>query len=148
RGSHSLLAWPAPPISCKASRSVHASTTLMSTVAEPPSELNRSIGFWQMTLYGAGSMLGAGIYGLIGKAAGEMGSAVWLAFLAAMVAALLTGLSYASLGSRYPRAGGAAFITQRAWNRGLLTHMVGMAVACSGFTSIAAGARVIGENLQ
>lgn len=120
----------------------------MDNPAEPQSELNRSIGFWQMTLYGAGSMLGAGIYGLIGKAAGEMGSAVWLAFMAAMVAALLTGLSYASLGSRYPRAGGAAFITQRAYKHGLLTHMVGLAVACSGFTSIAAGARVIGENLQ
>lgn len=120
----------------------------MDNPAEPHSELNRSIGFWQMTLYGAGSMLGAGIYGLIGKAAGEMGSAVWLAFMAAMVAALLTGLSYASLGSRYPRAGGAAFITQRAYKHGLLTHMVGLAVACSGFTSIAAGARVIGENLQ
>jgi amino acid transporter len=32
---------------------------------------------------------------------GELGSAVWLGFLVAMVAALLTGLSYASLGSRY-----------------------------------------------
>jgi amino acid transporter len=30
---------------------------------------------------------------------------LWLGFLVAMVAALLTGLSYASLGSRYPRAG-------------------------------------------
>ena len=29
--------------------------------------LRRSIGLWQMTLYGAGSMLGAGIYGLVGQ---------------------------------------------------------------------------------
>ena len=42
--------------------------------------LRRSIGLWQMTLYAAGSMLGAGIYGLIGQVAGEMGSAIWLAF--------------------------------------------------------------------
>ena len=67
--------------------------------------LRRSIGLWQMTLYAAGSMLGAGIYGLIGRVAGEMGSAIWLAFLLSLVAAGLTGLSYASLGSRYPRAG-------------------------------------------
>ena len=73
--------------------------------------LRRSIGLWQMTLYAAGSMLGAGIYGLIGQVAGEMGSAIWLAFLLSLVAAGLTGLSYASLGSRYPRAGGAAYIT-------------------------------------
>ena len=69
-------------------------------------QLMRTIGLGQMVFYSAGSMLGAGIYGLIGKAAGELGSAVWLGFLLAMVAALLTGLSYASLGSRYPRAGG------------------------------------------
>ena len=116
------------------------------TGSEPT--LQRSIGLWQMTLYGAGSMLGAGIYGLIGQVAAEMGSAIWLAFALSLVAAGLTGLSYASLGSRYPRAGGAAYITQRAYRHSLLTHVVGLTVACSGFTSIAAGARVVGENLQ
>ena len=110
--------------------------------------LRRSISLWQMTLYSAGGMLGAGIYGLIGQVAGEVGSAIWLAFALSLVAAGLTGLSYASLGSRYPRAGGSAYITQRAYRRSLLTHVVGLTVACSGFTSIAAGARVVGENLQ
>ena len=57
----------------------------------------RSIGLWQMTLYGAGSMLGADIYGLVGQVAAEMGSAIWLAFLLSLVAAGLTGLSYAPL---------------------------------------------------
>ena len=71
--------------------------------------LQRTIGLWQMTLYGADSMLGAGIYGLLGQVAAEMGSAVWLAFALSMVAAGLTGLSYASLGSRYPRAGRCRF---------------------------------------
>lgn len=110
--------------------------------------LRRSIGLWQMILYGTGSMLGAGIYGLIGRAAAEMGSAVWLAFLVAMVAALLTGLSYASLGSRYPRAGGAAYVAQRAYRHGLLPRAVGLTMAAAGVTSIAAGARMISENLQ
>jgi amino acid transporter len=110
--------------------------------------LRRTIGIWQMTFYGMGSMLGAGIYGLIGVAAGEMGSAVWLAFLISLIAALLTGLSYASLGSRYPRAAGSAFVIQRAYNHNLLTHVAGLAVAASGITSMAAGARVIGVNLQ
>jgi basic amino acid/polyamine antiporter, APA family len=64
--------------------------------------LHRSIGPFQMTLYGLGSMLGSGIYGLIGQAAAQVGNAVWLAFLVALVAALLTALTYASLGSRYP----------------------------------------------
>ena len=72
--------------------------------SEREPQLRRSIGPAQMALYGLGSMLGAGIYGLIGKAAGVAGNAVWLAFIVALVAALLTALSYASLGSRYPRA--------------------------------------------
>jgi amino acid transporter len=109
--------------------------------------LRRTIGLWQMVLYGSGSMLGSGIYGLIGQAAGAMGAAVWAAFLIALVGAGLTAFSYASLGSRYPRAGGAAYVTQRAYRHGLLTHGVGIAVACSGLTSIAAGARVIADNL-
>jgi len=118
------------------------------TAAMPRQELVRAIGPMQMTLYAAGSMMGAGIYGLIGKAAGQVGAMVWASFLVALVAALLTGLSYACLASRYPRAGGAAYVTHRAFDRGLLTHLVGMATACSGLTSIAAGAWVIGENLN
>lgn len=114
---------------------------------EPP-QLLRAIGPVQMMLYGAGSMMGAGIYGLVGKAAGQIGSAVWLSFLAALVAALFTGLSYAALGSRYPRAGGAAYMTHHAFRMPLLTHIVGMATAFSGLTSIATGALVIAENLQ
>jgi len=110
--------------------------------------LLRTLGLWQVALYATGSMLGAGIYGLIGRAAGELGSAVWLGFLMSLVIALLTGFSYASLGSRYPKAGGAAFITQRAYKRGLLTYMVGATVACSGMTSMAAGASVVAQNLQ
>ena len=74
----------------------------------------------QLALYGLGSMLGAGIYGLIGKAAGQVGNAVWLAFVVALIAALLTALSYASLGSRYPRAAGAAYVTERAFGLPML----------------------------
>ena len=62
--------------------------------------LARSIGLFALIVYGIGDMIGAGIYGTIGVAAGKMGNAVWLAFLVSMVAALLTGLSYASLASR------------------------------------------------
>ena len=44
--------------------------------SEREPQLRRSIGPAQMALYGLGSMLGAGIYGLIGKAAGVAGKAV------------------------------------------------------------------------
>jgi amino acid transporter len=123
-------------------------TTAAPATAPQAPALARSIGPVQMTLYGLGSMLGAGIYGLIGQAAGAVGNAVWLAFLVAMVAALLTALSYASLGSRYPRAGGAAYVTQRAYGMPLLSFVVGMTLVCSGLTSVATQSRVFAANLQ
>lgn len=109
--------------------------------------LHRTIGPFQMTLYGLGSMLGSGIYGLLGQAAGQVGNAVWLAFLVALVAALLTALSYASLGSRHPHAGGAAFVTERAYRSPLVGFVVGLAVACSALTSVATQSRVFAANL-
>src|SRR6218665_2837555 len=100
-------------------------------MTDQPQKLNRHIGLFALIVYGVGDILGSGIYGLVGKAAGEMGNAVWMAFLTSMIAAGLTGLSYASLGSRYPKAGGASYITHRAFGKTLLAYVVGMAVLCS-----------------
>ena len=108
-------------------------------------ELKRTIGTGQLMLYGVGSMMGAGIYGLVGKGAGIMGGAVWMAFLLAMGAALLTGLSYASIASRYPRA---AYATHRAFNQPWLSYLVGLTVVASGIASISAGSKVIAVNLN
>lgn len=122
-------------------------TTTDHAVSGDAPKLRRTIGPMQMALYGLGSMLGAGIYGLMGKAAGVAGNAVWLAFLVALIAALLTALSYASLGSRYPRAAGAAYVTERAYGFPLLSFMVGLALVCSGLTSIATQSQVFAANI-
>lgn len=115
--------------------------------AETP-RLLPTMGAGMLALYGLGSMLGAGVYGLVGKAAGMLGGMVWASFLIAMVAALLTGLSYASLGSRYPRAGGAAYVIQRAFGRPMLSYVAGLCVVASGLTSMATGSRIVATNLQ
>jgi amino acid transporter len=115
---------------------------------EQQPKLARTMGLWALILYGVGDMLGAGIYGLVGKAAGMMGNAVWLAFGASMIAAMLTGFSYACIGSRYPRAAGAAFVTQHAYRRAYLSYIIGLSVAASGLTSMATGARVLGGYAQ
>jgi len=52
-------------------------------------------------------MIGAGIFALIGIAAGIAGPALLLAFLLNGIIATLTGLSYAELGSAVPAAGGS-----------------------------------------
>ena len=109
--------------------------------------LRKSLGSWQIGLYGLGSMLGAGIYALVGKAADSLGNAIWLAFLAAMVVALLTGLSYACVGSRYQKAGGASYVTQRALGKPWLSYVVGLCVMMSGLTSMATGAQAMAETI-
>lgn len=118
-----------------------------SPIDETKTPLKRTVGPFELTLYGLGSMLGSGIYALVGKAAGVVGNAVWLSFLAALCAALLTALSYASLGSRYPRAAGAAFVTDRAFGWPVLSFTVGLALVCSGMTSVATQSRVFATNL-
>jgi APA family basic amino acid/polyamine antiporter len=84
----------------------------------PPFEtpvLRRSLGLISCTLMGVGVILGAGIYALVGKAAGLAGNAVWLSFLGAAAFSALTGLSYAELSSFIPRAGGEYYYAQRAF---------------------------------
>ena len=99
--------------------------------------LVRTMGLGALIIYGVGDMLGSGVYALVGKVAGIMGNAIWLAYLVAMIAAALTALSYASLGSRYPRAGGAATFAHRAFSQPFLTYLIGLAVVASGLTSMA-----------
>ncbi len=120
--------------------------TIASDDAKQPT-LHRSIGPAQLALYALGSMLGSGIYGLIGQAAGQAGSAVWLSFLVALVAALMTALSYAALGSRHPRAGGAAYVTQKAYGVTILSFTVGLCLVCSGLTSVATQSKIFATNL-
>jgi APA family basic amino acid/polyamine antiporter len=110
--------------------------------------LLRTMGLFSLVVYGVGDMVGSGIYGTVGKAAAQLGNAVWLAFLVSMVAAVITGLSYASLASRYPRAAGAAYVTHRAFGFAFLSYLVGLTVTASGLTSMATQTHVFSNNLQ
>jgi APA family basic amino acid/polyamine antiporter len=67
--------------------------------------LRRALGPVQLGLYAVGAIVGAGIYSVIGVAAGEAGRGMWLSFVAASVVALLTALSYAELASLSSKAG-------------------------------------------
>jgi len=63
--------------------------------------LRRDLGLLEATVAGVGIIIGAGIYVLIGRAAGHAGNAVWISFVISAVVAFLTGLSYAELSSIY-----------------------------------------------
>jgi basic amino acid/polyamine antiporter, APA family len=63
--------------------------------------LSRELGLFQTTVAGVGIILGAGIYALIGVAAGPAGNAVWLSFLITAFIAFFTAMSYAELSSMF-----------------------------------------------
>ncbi|MFN8616070.1 MAG: APC family permease [Dehalococcoidia bacterium] len=67
--------------------------------------LDRGLGLLQVTAGGVGIIIGAGIYVLIGEAAGEAGNALWLSFVLAAALCAATGFSYAELASMFPSAG-------------------------------------------
>ncbi len=83
--------------------------------ARPPERLHRAVGPIGASLSGVGIVLGAGIYVLIGEAAGEVGNGAWLAFLVGAVLAAATGLSYAELTSTIPEAGAAAAFAEESF---------------------------------
>jgi len=104
-------------------------------------KLKRELGLWSTTLCGVGIILGAGIYALVGKAAGIAGDAVWLSFLIASIVASLTGLSYAELSSRFPKAGAEYDYTKNAFGK-RIAFIVGWLIFIGG--SIAAAAVALG----
>src|SRR5688572_6522040 len=92
--------------------------------------LNRSLNLPQLVFYGVGSMIGAGIYSVIGAAAGEAGSGLWLSFIFAGVAAFLTVLSYAELISMFPKTGAEYQFLKHAFpKRRVLPFMAGWLIA-------------------
>lgn len=105
---------------------------------ETAPELRRELSTFTLTLYGVGVMVGAGIYVLIGKVSAAVGNGVPIALVLAAVAALPTGLTYASLASRYPKSAGEAVFVSRAFGRPSLSFLVGYLILASGVASTAA----------
>jgi amino acid transporter len=70
---------------------------------------------------GVGSMVGAGIFALLGEAAALAGSAVWVSFLVAGIIALLTGYSFVQMGTRFPSRGGVVEYLVQAYGTGLFS---------------------------
>ncbi|MDQ3051661.1 MAG: amino acid permease [Bacteroidota bacterium] len=80
-------------------------------------ELKRSLGLAECIFFGVGSILGAGIYTLIGKVAGLSGNFIWLSFLIASASAIATAFSYAELSAAYPKAGGEYVYAKKAFGK-------------------------------
>ena len=108
------------------------------------SPLERSLSLWEISLMSIGIILGAGIYVVIGEAAGLTGNSVWISFIIGAIVATFTGLSYAELSSRFPCAGAEyVYVKQSfghtiAWLVGWLIiagNVIGGATVALGFSN-------------
>ncbi len=99
-------------------------------------KLQRELGLPAVTLSGIGIILGAGIYALLGEAAGMAGNAVWLTFAIAAAIAAFSALSYAELSSIFPRAGAEFEYVSHAFGR-RLAFVVGWLIILSGILGAA-----------
>ncbi|RMF26698.1 MAG: amino acid permease, partial [Bacteroidetes bacterium] len=71
-----------------------------------PVSFERTINLFGATTIGVGALMGAGVYVLIGLAAGKAGPSVWLSYVACGALAFVTTLMFAELARRVPRSGG------------------------------------------
>jgi len=88
---------------------------------------------------GVGSMVGAGIFALLGQAGAVAGSAVWISFLIAGSVAALQGYAVAKMGARYPSSGGLVTFLLKGFGFG---HVAGVTSWLLYFASIIVTAMV------
>lgn len=98
-------------------------------------ELRRAISLPFLTFYGLGTILGAGIYVLVGKVADVAGMYTPLAFVIAALLAVLTGLSYTELAARFPKSAGQAVYVERGLGVRALALLVGWLVVAIAIVS-------------
>ncbi|MBT8195190.1 MAG: amino acid permease [Bacteroidia bacterium] len=88
-------------------------------------QLKKSLNAFELTLFGTGTIIGAGIYVLVGKIAGIAGFFTPLSFIVAAVIALFTALTYAQLASIFPKTASAVVYVEKAFAFKPLSIIVG-----------------------
>lgn len=101
------------------------------------SELKRTIGLPLLLFFGLGNILGAGIYVLIGKVAGEATMYTPIAFLIAAIVAGFSAFSYCELSARYPLSAGEAIYVEEGFHIPTLSRLTGLLIAFAGMVSAA-----------
>lgn len=81
-------------------------------------------------------ILGAGIYALIGKAAGVARNTVWMSFLLGALISSFTGLSYAELSSMIPKAAAEVSYAKEAFESNLTPFLIGWIIIFTEVVSI------------
>ena len=102
------------------------------------------VSFWSAVAMGVGSMVGAGIFALLGQAGVIASSAVYISFLIGGGIALLSGYSMGRLGARYPAAGGLVEYLIQGWGAGLFSGALSVMMYISALVAVSLVARTFG----
>ena len=100
-------------------------------------KLDRTLSFTQLLFYGVGTILGLGIYVILGKVGGDAGRLAPFAFLVASFLAAFTGLSYGELSARIPKSAGEVHYVYRAFGWNWLALITGWLIVFSAIVSTA-----------
>lgn len=103
--------------------------------ADQKQTLKRTMNTPILILYGMGTMVGGGIYALLGKVVGEAGFLSPFVFLIAAIIAFLTALSYMQLSALYPVCAGPATYVVKAFRKAWLGALIGLLVIFTGLSS-------------
>ncbi len=107
-------------------------------------ESKKAFGLWSAVFLGIGSMVGAGIFIVIGEAGSISGNLVWLSFILGGFAALLSGYSLAKLAVAYQSRGGIVEYLVQGFGEGIFSGSAGVLFYFSQLIAIAAVAKSFG----
>jgi amino acid transporter len=104
----------------------------------------KAFGLWSAVFLGIGSMVGAGIFIVIGQAGAIAGNLVWLSFIFGAIIALLSGYSLAKLAIRYPSRGGITEYLVQGFGENLFSDTMSIMFYFAQLVAIAAVAKSFG----
>lgn len=123
----------------------------MSPVGEEQtvSKLKPVLGPVQLVFYGVGVIVGAGVYSVIGSAAGIAHQSLWLSFAVGAFVALLTGFAYAEMATSFPSSGAEYKWLRQALPRfAFASFAIGLVILMGGAAAAATVAVAFGGYLR
>jgi len=103
-----------------------------------------NFGVWSAIFLGIGSMVGAGIFVLLGEAGAIAGNLVWISFIFGGIIALLSGYSLAKLATAYPSRGGIVEYLVQCFGEGFFSGSISVLFYLSALIAIAMVAKTFG----
>ncbi|MGW8248711.1 MAG: APC family permease [Acidiferrobacterales bacterium] len=96
----------------------------------------KPIGFWSAVSMGIGTMVGAGIFALLGEASAIAGSAVYISFIVGGIIALSSAYSLGKLGAAFPSSGGIIEYLSQTYGIGFFTGTMSITLYFAAIVSV------------